>query len=578
MQTAQSAPENKTTSDNGLLNLAIILLLLVTFIPYLWGASLANGRWYSWLGYNLDDSCVYLSWMRQAADGHFFLRHMFSTSPDASRSHQFNLLFWTLGAIAGQLHLPLIFVLHAARFIFGFIFLRTLFWFISLCISDRRTRWAAFGITALSAGLGWVPGLWHHSGINSPVDVWQPEAITLLSLSLSPLFIVALTLMLGILGCLLKAEREQRLEPALLAGFLALLLGNIHSYDAITLGSIWITYLIIGTILRRPTVGFAWLQALLAAAIGLPSVVYEYLQFKNDPLFHNRAEVATLSPQIQLYLLGYGLVLLLAIAGWWELSHRSLIREERLPDRLATHLLIVWAVVGLMVPYLPFSFQRKLLMGEHIPLSILAGIAITPRLSRLPGHFKTIGWVAVLAILSLTNWRFMRRDMQNDVINLSQTMQQRPYMNAGEYAALRWIRLHTPANAAIQPLPWIYLSSDGRVAPIDMTLACFAPEITDHSVYCGHWGETPDYTKKLGLLVHFMLSQTSNSQRIRFLKAMRVQYLIFSQVHPAVYKYDILTMDDLQDFLRSIKPLVRLVYSNSDAQIYQVKVSKSSPH
>src|SRR5437588_5068223 len=98
-----------------------IFAMAITLLPYLFGYSLLglNPRfgWYSWLGYNLDDSCVYLSWMRQAADGHLFQRNLFTTQPQIG--HQVNLFFLALGSVARFSHLPLTAVWHLARILLG---------------------------------------------------------------------------------------------------------------------------------------------------------------------------------------------------------------------------------------------------------------------------------------------------------------------------------------------------------------------------------------------------------------------------------------------------------------------------
>ena len=85
-----------------------VSVMALTLLPYLFGwllvgADAARG-WYSWLGYNLDDSCVYLSWMRQAADGHFFQHNLFTTEPQSG--HQFNQLFLALGLLSRITALP----------------------------------------------------------------------------------------------------------------------------------------------------------------------------------------------------------------------------------------------------------------------------------------------------------------------------------------------------------------------------------------------------------------------------------------------------------------------------------------
>src|SRR5436305_9135571 len=80
--------------------------LAVTMVPYLVGFTLAHGRQFMWLGYNLDDSCVYISWMRQSADGATRTLNLFTTAPQHGMVP--NPLFWILGRTAAITHLPLI--------------------------------------------------------------------------------------------------------------------------------------------------------------------------------------------------------------------------------------------------------------------------------------------------------------------------------------------------------------------------------------------------------------------------------------------------------------------------------------
>src|SRR5436189_2752495 len=62
---------------------------------------------------NPDDHCVYLAWMRQAEQGHFFFRNLFTGDPQSGRT--INLFFWVLGVLARLTHLSLPLVYHLAR-------------------------------------------------------------------------------------------------------------------------------------------------------------------------------------------------------------------------------------------------------------------------------------------------------------------------------------------------------------------------------------------------------------------------------------------------------------------------------
>ena len=158
-------------------------IMALTCIPYVVGY-VTTPAGYHFLGftYNVDDAFGYLSWMRQAADGHFFLRNLFTTEPQSSRG--FNLLFFALGTFARITHLSLVAVFHLTRIAFGIALLLAIYGMSAFWLEDKRSRRIGLLIVGLSAGIGW---LFHGEAMFSSVDRWQPETITFLSLYPSPL-------------------------------------------------------------------------------------------------------------------------------------------------------------------------------------------------------------------------------------------------------------------------------------------------------------------------------------------------------------------------------------------------------
>jgi hypothetical protein len=545
-----------------------VAVMLVTLIPYLWGASLAGARpalgVYSWFTFNTTDHCVYLSWMRQAADGHFFQRNLFTTEPQSG--HQFNLLFLALGLISRITHLPTNIVYQIARIALGIAFLRSVWWLLELLVEDARARRAAFWVLCFSAGLGWIPGLWE-MGIGppsgpGPVDTWQPEAVTFLSLYLFPLFLCSLLLMVGVIGWLVVAERTRSLRPAIYAGICGLLLGNIHTYDVITLMAIWGGYLLVRTIFERRFDFGSWGRALIAGALTAVSTGYMAYLLKTEEVFAKRVAVPTLSPPFRMVILGFGLVLVLAVLGavWKRTNQRP--GDSRL-------LLIVWAVMNIAVGYLPVAFQRKMVMGAHIPLAILAGTALTALLQRAPDRLRPLALAASIALLSITNVRFVLRDMAELPQNPGPV---RNYMYAGERAALDWIRDHTPPGVSVQPLPWVTINPQtGQFGFFDNTVACFTPGLTDHPVNAGHWGETPDFGRTMNQWATFVRPDTTAEWRIDLLRRTGVRYVLFTQKHDETGNPDV--ENGILALFRTNPPAcLRRVpeASNPDADVYEV--------
>src|SRR5579871_1639943 len=216
-------------SDRFLVLLFAVSVMALTLAPYLYAARLAGSYpsrgWYSWFLGNTVDPQVYLSWMRQEAEGHLFVRNLFTNRPQSGL--EVNLLFWLLGSLAHLLRLNLIFVYHASRIGSGIAFFVSLWRLLEMWLPDRRLRWLSLFFVAFSAGLGWLalPPARLHVAAGS-VDTWVTEAITLQSLYFSPLYCASLLLITLTLGQLWTAERDCSTRAAVLAGLCALALGN----------------------------------------------------------------------------------------------------------------------------------------------------------------------------------------------------------------------------------------------------------------------------------------------------------------------------------------------------------------
>ncbi|HLK59350.1 MAG TPA: hypothetical protein VKU00_22510, partial [Chthonomonadaceae bacterium] len=464
------APTTAAKSGRRWALLVAIGFLLLTVIPYLVGLSFAFDRRFMWLGYNLDDSCVYLSWMRQAADGSFHALNLFTTEPQHGMA--LNPLFLVLGRFASLTGLPLLAVYHLARIVFGVGLLLVVWEFLVANVASSRARKLAFLFVCFSAGIGWLPAWWESRSILTPIDRWQPEAITFLSLYLSPLFCFSMALQVGILLLLQRGERTGQARYAVAAGLCGLILGLTHTYDVATMAAIWSAYVVVSAVvaIRRkegigpvlPTV----LQALLAGIIAAPGALYIYAQLKTETVFHKRMEVQTLSVPLYWVLAGYGLTFLFALLGIYgaketlkpaptstETDADLTVQEadsthELLFNAASLRLLTVWLLVNLAVAYINVPFQRKLLQGAHFPVAILAGVGCVWLIYRIrktvsPARFRMKA-VAITLLLGLTNFYFMARDIGNYRDNRAQTGIHRTYLLPGEINALNWIREHTP--------------------------------------------------------------------------------------------------------------------------------------
>lgn len=489
----------------------ILAVVLFTLLPYLFGAWLSLGRKYFWINHNIDDNCVYLAWIRQAWEGHFFFENRFTTDPQPRLST--NLFFWAIGTIARWTGLPVLFLFHAARMGLGVVWLWTL-WLLYKRLLPNGARMPALWLACVSAGLGWL--FWRDAGIDAPIDTWQVEAFTFLSLYLNPLFVVGTLLMTACIYDLWRAVQERRWVYTVRAGIWALLVGNIHSYDVIQVAAAWLAFLVVSSFVQRRFDRQRWLMGLTAGAIGLPTVAYQYWLYRVDPIFRHRADVPTSAPPLWHVLAGYAPLLILAVAAVWVTVRERRHREEPFL------LLFCWAVVGIGLQYLPrifsaagihlpMNFERKMVMGAHLPLCALAGWGLWLLVRHLPARRALLVTALVIALTTPSNVRWLIRDAHNLIRNMANTGMHRAYMEPEEWEAIQWLARNTNPEEAVLTFP---------------SFGVFVPPFAGNRVYVGHWGETPQFAERLRETLRFLDARRSDEERYELLRRARVKYIV----------------------------------------------------
>ena len=563
----------------------IAFTLFVSTLPYLLGYFITPpGTYFIGTPYNIDDYCNYLSWLRQMADGRFFLHNMFTT--DKQNDLEFSVFFWLLGRVMAVTHCSPQAALQFARLVGGLGLLALIYRFYRYCLpTDKYARLAAFGFACLSSGLGWVQ--WHHwqdkNLPGGPVDAWQPEAYTFLSIYTSALMTVSTLLILGALYALLLGEQTRKWKYPVIAGLCGGILGNMHSYDVLHLSAAWGLFLIVLTILRRGKgMAMSWARGVLALALTLPTTLYMLYVFNAEAVFKARANVPTLSPAVWHYFLGYGLVFgLAALAGLLlvraapakpvgaaprgrpSLEDSPAVSEEGghtqkegghggppLPLLFA----LCWAVAGLLIAYFPMPFQRKMLMGEHLPLCLLAGVGAAWLARRFAPRHQALT-VALLVLASApSSALFLRRDFRH-LETLKSETHLTPYPLLDQRDVYRWLRAHTPADAAVVGLPG---------------LCTYLPGEAGRAVWAGHWAETPSYGGKDAEFADAFDQEASDSDRHAFLLSTNAQYLFYpNDISKATFK----RRHQVHHFVQltlAPPPYLRQVYKNDTFTVYEI--------
>ncbi len=365
-----------------------LFLVFATAAPYLWNyLATPPGGQYTWiLPPYPEDSFGYLAWTRQAAEGHFLFQLKFTALPHSA--FLFNPFFlmagWLTRLFAGNAGLAL-FVLKEVGVV---CFLLALYKYIDHLGFNRFQSVVATILVGVSSGVG---GLLVWLGLADPAshvsgDLWLVDMNTFWSLLWNPLFPWSLTLLLLAMFWLGRGSRDGRKSDFWLAGVAAGILALIHPYSQPLL----FTFAVLITFWRAKASALGCLFRFFAAA--LPFVVYIGSVTAFHPLISRHDTMGEMSsPSPAAYALGFGLPLLFCALG---------LAVDR--QRLLKHCgpVLFWFVLSLTLAYVPFWFQRKLIFGAHVPLCLMAAVA----LDLLRDRFSNSGarrWLAAAGALIL---------------------------------------------------------------------------------------------------------------------------------------------------------------------------------
>ena len=408
------------------------ILVVAASLPYLiaWAAAPGDLVYTGFLS-NPEDGQTYLAKMRQGWEGAW--RFTLPYTPEPHRGEFLITAYLALGRLARWTGLPLIVVFHLARAVAGFLLLLAVYDAAACFFSDRAQRRFAFTLTALGSGFGWLALL---AG-RMTVDIWVPEGFVFYSLFVNPHFPLSIALMWLALRWSVTPWGGRRIEGRRLAGVAAAAagLGLLQPFCLLTVGAVLLVYTLILWAQKRRLPWREVVSGLVFAAAGLPFVLNAYLATLRNPAFAAwSAQNQTLSPPPLDYVLGYGLVLILALPGI-----AAALRRRRDSDWL----LVAWVGCTAALLYLPFSLQRRLVMGLILPLGALAARGWA-RLTRQRRPRTGLLWATV----SLTNVVLI-------VVALFGvwTGHEALFVRQDERAAMDWLAEHAPPDALVIAAP-----------------------------------------------------------------------------------------------------------------------------
>lgn len=456
-----------------LLRRSIIVLVLAS-LPYLAGLLFAApDRIFSGLQVNPLDGVSYLAKLQIGAHGDWLFSLRFTA--ESSTGVMLFTYFVALGQVARVLGLPLIAVFHIARIAGGFALLWSIYALIARVVHPIDLRRRAWWLIALSSGLGWVALL---LGRTSTSDYAIPESNTFYSLMANAHFALAMALMIALFIGLLEAQRVTARRLSALSAA-SLVLAVIQPFAPVAM------FVILGGTLllmwrrdrRWPRPQFV--TALVVGVITSPLLIYLYAATQIDPVMQGwSAQNQTPSPEIVDYVLGYGLLIVLAIP-----AARSAWRRRSTWDLL----LLAWIVITLPLLYAPFPLQRRWSLGLHVPIGLLAAVGLS-QLAR--GVWLRRAFFAATLPTSI----------MIVVVLIAGAASRSPsiYLSADEFAALTWLHDHAQFEDVVLASP---------------EMGAFVPAFAGPRVVYGHPFETVDADRKQQLVTDFFAGRSLEALR-----------------------------------------------------------------
>ncbi|MFC1662551.1 hypothetical protein ACFL04_00070 [Patescibacteria group bacterium] len=358
--------------------LITLIAILLSLWPHLIGwQKETNENFTSYQAYNTfvsADTNIYYSYINQASNGAWLFENLFTS--EAQEPSLFHPLWLVGGWLKNLTTLSTPMTFHLMRALASIFFLWIVYRFlIWLGLDKDRRRWA-FVIVVFGSGLGaWLtpwPELLNYKSFYS-TDIAMAEANTFTTIYHSPLFPLSQALIVLIFQTFITAFRKVSKKLLLGTGMLVFAVALMHTYDLITIAVVLVMYVIFMLLrdqLSSPAELLRYFKyGLIILLFSLPAIIYFLIVIQNQPAIAGWIEQnITKSPSVWAYLLGYGLLLPLAVIGAGKIINK----ESR-----TKILLIIWSLTSAVLIYFPFlQIQRRLTNSLHIPIAILAGIGL----------------------------------------------------------------------------------------------------------------------------------------------------------------------------------------------------------
>jgi hypothetical protein len=505
-----------------------IIIVAVVSLPNLYGMALSSpAAEFSGFVIGVEDGHSYLAKMEQGRAGNWLFRVTY-TSEEHPRALFFP-YYLLLGHLAQAANLDSRLVMSLSRVLTVFFELFTFYAFTAYFTASVTIRRVAFLLFGWTSGLGW---LWLLLGRPElPIDFWVPDASFFLSAISTPHMPLGQALGLWFIIFGVEFLDHGRWRNGLLAAATGLLMALLQPYR---LGMLALPGLYFLWQVYRRHQKF-WPGALRLMAIVLPAVPYllygAWVFYTNPAFIGWRMQNSTLTPGPGLLVLGFGLIIPLAMVGLWQSAPAGL--QHRV-------ILVIWLVSVPIFVYLPIDIQRRFLHGYQVPLAIMGAVGLVCLTTKITSQTRrTVAMGGVIILMAASNLFLL----VGSLLTVS-TRTEPIFIVSPRPAEIDWLTAHAPGAVVLSAY------RTGNVLP------AYAPV----RVFVGHPVETVQSEEKQQLTARFFTAAATDEWRRQLLAEYRIDLVFFGPHEQA-----------LGDFSPAAAPYLRRVFDNNTVQIYAVE-------
>lgn len=355
---------------------AMLVILVVTTIPYLMGYFLQETEWcFTGFLFGVEDGNSYIAKMLSGTFGNWLFRSPYSTLSQSGILAFFPYILLGKLAYPPALHDQLVVLFQIFRFLASGLLIWATYSFVSLFIISPAYKKLATVVIIIGGGLGWLgwvfipdDGSWR-----LPLEVYSPEAFGFLSIvGLPHLAAARAFLLLGFTGFIKQLNIGFRFSSTLMSGVFWLAAGF---FQPLTLA--------VGCAILTVTVLFFYLSsgfhrenqslplvksALFMIVAASPWIIYNLLFFSSDAylLAWYKQNIIS-SPPLYDYLWSFGVYLIAAAPAFMRIFKEKIKNAMILP---------AWLFCAAILANVPYNLQRRFIEGVWVAIVVLIFLSL----------------------------------------------------------------------------------------------------------------------------------------------------------------------------------------------------------